>query len=354
MKRLVIDLGAIKDNIGAVKKRAESAVIIADLSCDAQGLGLVKTASLLRAEGITSFAVSEVEDAEKLRKNGFVDEVVLMLRSTVDIGEIERLCDCGAVLTIGSYDAGIAANSVAESRKNAIEAQVKVDSGIGHHGFRPSELDKMIKIFRHMPGIAASGIYTRFSGVRAGKPVVQKQLETFENVLVRLNENGIDTGMAHALDSYALFKYDMDRLDAVCVGSAIAGHTPGVDKEGLTKVGYIEADIDELYWLPAATVVGIGKGVKLKKSTKLAVVSVGWTNGIGLVPPPSAKRGIKAFLFGAERPNIKVGGKRVKTIGAIGATCMLLDLTEVECGVGDKVFIEADPRMIKGIPVEYR
>lgn len=354
MKRLVIDLGAVKENIGAVKKRAESAVIIADLSCDAQGLGLIKIASLLREEGITSFAVSEVEEAEKLRKNGFVDETILMLRSTVDISEIERLCDCGAILTIGSYDAGIAINSVAESRKTAVEAQVKVDSGIGQHGFIPTELDKMINIFHHMPGVAVSGIYTRFSGVKAGKALIQKQLATFENVLVRLNESGVDTGIAHALDSYALFKCDMDKLDAVCVGSAISGRTPGVDKNELTKVGYIEADIDELYWLPAATVVGIGKGVKLKKSTKLAVVSVGWTNGVGLVSQSAQRRGIKAFFAGAERPNIKAGGKKVKIVGEIGASCILLDLTEVECGVGDKVFIEADPRIIKGIPVEYR
>ena len=68
MKKLVVESAIVKENISAIKRKADSAVIIADLSCDAQGLGLLKTAALLRAEGISNFAVYEVEDAEKLRE----------------------------------------------------------------------------------------------------------------------------------------------------------------------------------------------------------------------------------------------------------------------------------------------
>ena len=356
MKKLVIDSAIVKENISAVKRRADSAAVIADLSCDAQGLGLLKAAALLRAEGISNFAVYEVEDGEKLRKNGFVDEHILMLRSTVDVGEIGRLVDNNIACTIGSYDAGIAANSVAVSRSTVIEVQIKVNSGIGQYGFLPSELDKMTNVFRQMPGLAVSGVYTRFSGPGAGRASVSRQLETFENVLLRLHESGIETGMAHALDSYALFKCDLDKLDAVCVGSAIAGRTPGVSQGEINRVGYIEADIDELDWLPAGSVVGAGKGVRLKKSTKVAVVSVGWYNGVGLAhtDPPRGLKGLKSIIRGTPAPVIRLGGKKLKLVGDIGANCILLDVTDVACGVGDKVSIDCDPRMIKGIPVEYR
>ena len=110
MKKLVVESAIVKENISVIKRKADSAVIIADLSCDAQGLGLLKTAALLRAEGISNFAVYEVEDAEKLRAGGFVDEHILMLRSTVDVDEIGRLAENNVTCTIGSNDAGIAAN----------------------------------------------------------------------------------------------------------------------------------------------------------------------------------------------------------------------------------------------------
>lgn len=353
MKKLVIESAVIKENISAIKRKADSAAIIADLSCDAQGLGLIKAATLLRAEGIRNFAVYEVEDAELLRRSGFVDEHILMLRSTVDEGEIGRLADSSVTCTVGSYDAGIAANSVAVSRGTVIEAQIKVNSGIGQYGFLPSELDKISKVFRQMPGLAVSGMYTRFSGPGAGKTAAAKQLETFENVLLKLHESGVETGIAHALDSYALFKCDLDKLDAVCVGSAIAGRTPGVGQNELSRVGYIEADIEEIDWLPAGSVVGAGKGVRLKKSAKVAIVSVGWYNGVGL-GSANQRRSLLRLIKGAARPVVKLGGKKLKLVGDIGANCILLDVTDVPCGVGDIVEIECDPRLVKGLPVEYR
>lgn len=353
MKKLVIESAIVKENISAIKRKADSAVIIADLSCDAQGLGLLKAAALLRAEGISNFAVYEAEDAKKLREGGFVDEHILMLRSTVDIDEIGLLADNNVACTVGSYDAGIAVNSVAVSRSTVIEVQIKVDCGLGQYGFLPTETDKITNVFRQMPGLAVSGMYTRFSGPEAGKAAAARQLESFEKVLLKLHENGIETGMAHALDSYGLFKCELDKLDAVCVGSAIAGRTPGVNSDELKPVGYIEAQIEEIDWLPAGSAVGAGKGVRLRKSTKVAVVAVGWYNGVGL-GEPGGRRSLKRFIKGEVKPTVKLEGKRLKLIGDIGANCLLLDVTDTACCVGDCVTIECLPKLVKGMPVEYR
>ncbi len=66
------------------------------------GAGIAEMAELLRAEGIGRFAVSEAEEAEALRKAGFVDEEILMLRSTTDREVLERLVDLNVVCTISS------------------------------------------------------------------------------------------------------------------------------------------------------------------------------------------------------------------------------------------------------------
>jgi len=353
VKKLVIESAVLKENISAIKRKADSAAVIADLSCDAQGLGLLKAAALLQAEGIRNFAVYEVEDAARLRGGGFVDEHILMLRSTVDVGEIGRLADCNAACTIGSYDAAIAVNSAAVSRGSVIEAQIKIDTGVGQYGFLPSETDKITTVFRQMPGLAISGVYTRFSGSGLSKAAAARQMESFEKVLLKLHESGIETGAAHALDSYALFKYEMDKLDAVCVGSAIAGRTKGVSKEELKPVGYVEASIEEIDWLPAGSVVGAGKGVRLRKSAKVAVVAVGWYNGIGL-GEPNGKFNFGNVLKGAAKPTVKLADKKLKIIGDIGANSILLDVTDTECCVGDCVSIECEPKLVKGIALEYR
>ena len=83
MRVLVIEKAAVKQNIRVVKRRAGGAAVYGVLSGDAGGAGIAEMAELLRAEGIGRFAVSEAEEAEALRKAGFVDEEILML---LDLG----------------------------------------------------------------------------------------------------------------------------------------------------------------------------------------------------------------------------------------------------------------------------
>ena len=69
MKTLVIEKRAIKQNLSAIKEKADGAELYGVLSGDAYGAGLVEMARLLRDEGVNRFAVSESSEAEQLRKD---------------------------------------------------------------------------------------------------------------------------------------------------------------------------------------------------------------------------------------------------------------------------------------------
>ena len=74
MRTLVIEKALVKQNIAVIKEKARGAVIYGMLSGDGGGVGTVPLAQLLRDEGITHFAVHEVEEARALREAGFVEE----------------------------------------------------------------------------------------------------------------------------------------------------------------------------------------------------------------------------------------------------------------------------------------
>ena len=139
MLQLVFDRAAIKHNIAAVKRRAGKSIIYAILTADGYGAGLVELATLLRDDGIGHFAVTDVADARKLRKAGFVEEEILMLRSTTDSNELNELLDLNVVCTVGSYETGVALNALAEQRSTIAVAHVLVDTGMGLGGFLPAE-----------------------------------------------------------------------------------------------------------------------------------------------------------------------------------------------------------------------
>ena len=100
MRKLVIEKSAVKNNLAVIKERAAGAAVYGVLTGDGGGAGAVRLAKLLRDEGIGRFAVSEIAEAEELRKAGFVDEEILMLRSTTDREELERLVDLNVVCTV--------------------------------------------------------------------------------------------------------------------------------------------------------------------------------------------------------------------------------------------------------------
>ena len=238
MRKLVIEKSAVKNNLSVIKEHAAGAVIYGVLTGDGGGAGIVPLAQLLRDEGIGRFAVCEVSEAEALRKAGFVDEEILMLRSTTDREELERLVDLNVVCTISSVDTGLALNALAENRSTVVEAHIQVDTGMGFGGFLVGEPEKILLAYRSLPNVALSGIYTQLHAARPGDPEAKRQLDQFHKVLDAVHAAGFETGLVHAAGSFALLHDATARLDGVRAGSAILGRCRRTKNDGLKTVGY--------------------------------------------------------------------------------------------------------------------
>lgn len=355
MKTLVIEKQAVKQNVSLVKEKAGSAVIYAVLSGDARGAGLAEMARLLRDEGIARFAVSEVKEAAKLREAGFVDEEILMLRSITDREELERLIDLKVVCTVGSYDTGVALNALAEARATVVEAHLQVDTGMGFGGFLSSEPDKILSMYRYLPNVAISGVYTQIHGRRNGERTAQAQIDEFQRVIGLVHEAGFETGLVHAAGSYALLHYGFSILDGVRVGSAFLGRGLRRKDDGLFRVGYGEAELCDVRWLPKGHSVGNEVPTMLKKPTRVAVLPVGYQNGYGVSwqragGPVSALR----RWWRDRHRTVRIGGQLTRVIGCVGAMETVIDVTDLKCAAGDLAVFELDPLYARGFRREYR
>ena len=244
MKTLVIEREAVKNNIGVIKERAGEAVIYAVLTGDGQGAGLVELARLLREEGIGRFAVSEPAEAAALRRAGFVEEEILMLRPTVDRAELEQLIDLNVVCTVGSADTGMALNGAAEARSTVVEAHIQIDTGMGFGGFLADEPEKILSVYRNLPNVAVSGICTQLHARKKGGEDLAARLGQFHRVVEAIRAAGFETGVVHAAGSYALLHCADARLDGVRAGSALLGRCRRVHGDGLYRVGYGEVGIE--------------------------------------------------------------------------------------------------------------
>lgn len=350
MNTLVIEKSALKQNVNRIKELSGSAYIYANLSGDGMGLGAATLAQFLRDEGIRRFAVDAVESAQALRKAGLVDEEILMLRSLTDRAALEQLADLNVVCSVGSLEAGMALNAVAENRATVVEAHLEIDSGMGFGGFPAEETEKIVSVVRNLPNVAFSGVYTQLSSSRA----LSAQLELFCSAVEALRAAGCETGLVHAAGSFALLRSDLSHLDAVRAGSALLGRCARVRGDGLSLVGYGQAAVESIRWLPAGHTVGNELRKTLRKPTRAAVIPVGYQNGFGLERAPSGLRAALRALLHRRRYTIRVNGHRARVLGSIGESQTLVNVTGLKCAEGDPATFEVDPLFARGFRREFR
>ena len=355
MRKLVIEKAALKHNLSIIKQRAKGASIYAVLTGDGAGVGIVELARVLRDEGIGRFAVSEVQEAAALRDAGFVDEEILMLRATTDREELERLVDLGCVCTVSSVDTGMALNALAENRSTVAEAHIQVDTGMGFGGFLVSEPEKILLAYRSLPNVALSGIYTQLHAASANDPETQQQLKQFQSVLDTIHEQGFETGIIHAAGSFSLLHNEETLFDAVRAGSAMLGRCRRTRDDKLKTVGYGEVPVSEVRWLPKGHTIGADKPLVLKKPTRIAVLPVGYENGLGI--SASRETGFWALLRRwrkEKKRTVTIGGQKVRVLGRIGATETILNVTNLKCSAGDTASFDIDPLFARGFVREFR
>ena len=354
MKNLVIDLRVVRNNLRTIKERADGVQIYADLSANACGMGLLPIAKFLRDEGIRYFVVSDPCDAKILRQNGFTKEHLMMLRSTADPNEISELLSLGVVCTAGSYDAAVAINGIAESRGVTANIQVKIDTGLGRYGFQPTELDKVAAIYKYMSSLKVIGTFTTFASSWRNKKLTYLQLEKFNSVLDRLIDMGLEPGVAHACDSAALFKYRIELMDAVRVDTALSGRIPGKKSfAGLSRVGHIEAGIEEVVWHPKGHTIGSERGFVTKAPTKIAILSVGYYHGFGVDRYLVERSLFEISRFRRKKSFVRINGQKAQILGSVGLLHTMVNVTSIDCTVGDIAILDVDPVNVKGLPIEY-
>ena len=356
MKTLVLEKKALKHNLAVVREKAGPAAIYGVLTGDGGGAGTVELARLLREEGIGRFAVNELSDAKALRKAGLVEEEILMLRASTDRAELNGLMDLNVVCTIGSVESALALDSAAKDRSTVAEAHIQVDTGLGFGGFLAEEPEKIVNVYRNLTNVAISGIFTQIHSVHAGGRDANPELRAFEAVLEAVRQAKFETGTVHAAGSYALLHDEFARMDAVRAGSVVLGRCRRRRGDNLVRVGYGEASIQETRWLPKGHTVGSGGSLlHLRRPTRIAVVPVGYQNGLGV--SRLRETGFWAMVrrwWRSRRMTMRVAGQKAPVLGGIGAVETLLDITDLKCSAGDTVQFDIDPLYAKGMTREYR
>ena len=372
MKSLVINREDLKHNIRKIKEIAKDTgrldnhkpiKIIAVVKGNGYGLGLIPYSKFLIDNGIDFLAVSTVEEAVKLREAG-LQARILMLSSTAIKKEIELLVENDIIITIGSKEALDVAEIVAKEKNKQVKAHLKIDTGFGRYGFIYSKKQEMLEALKNIKNVQIEGTFSHFSLAFYEKnEYSEEQFKRFMDVIEFLKENNIETGMLHICNSSAFLKFKQMRLNAVRVGSAFLGRLAIPNIYGLKKIAYLKSNVAEIKELPEKYNVGYSNSFTTKKSTKIALVPVGYADGYNVREQRDMFRKIDRLRYIVRdikdafkdkslyvnilcKDNQEKQYKRCKVLGRIGMYHISVDVTGKDVQVGSEVKLDVSPMFV--------
>ncbi|MCC8073910.1 MAG: alanine racemase [Clostridiales bacterium] len=358
MSRYVIDKSKLVENIEFLKNKA-GVPLIAVVKGNGYGFGINEFTSVLKENGIKTFAVTEVDDVPILREILDDDNDILVMRSSCIEAEAKIIAENACIATIGSLESAEVMNKVSGDLNVKTKCHLKIDTGMGRYGFMPSQINDALKCY-DFENLNFTGAYTHFSSAFHDSELTKAQLTLFKDTMSQIEKAGKNIGTLHASNSPALLNVDGVCLDAVRIGSAFTGRVITRGKNPLNRLGSLEAEVIETKTVPKGYSIGYNGQYTTKRETKIAIVPIGHYDGFGLTKEKeiadfhSVLSQLKKYLQ-KNQMYVKINGRMYSVIGEIGLSHTALDITGSDVKIGDTASVDISPLMVNPrIPRIYK
>lgn len=327
--RIEIDLDKIEKNIEAIRAHIpESTKIIAIVKSNAYSMGDVEIVRHLTEIGISNFAVAATSEGIRIRRE-FKDVEILVLGYTPEY-LYESSIRNNLTFTVYSYDAAKKMDEVSKKIGMTTNIHIKIDTGMNRLGFKPTnESLTEIENISKLSNINITGIFSHFADSEANPEFTKIQFSKFIEFTERLEAKGIEFGIKHINNTGGVFSYPEYSLNAVRPGIAIYGTHDGDIEEalnfGLEFIASIKSEVAHVKMIQKGEGVSYGLVFKAEKPTEVATIPIGYSDG--LLRTMSGKI------------DVLIKGKRCRQIGVICMDQLMVDVTGIECEVGDEVVL---------------
>ncbi|MFZ1388241.1 MAG: alanine racemase [Thiolinea sp.] len=316
--RAVIDLNAIRHNYRLAKSLAAHSKALAIIKANAYGHGAVKVAQSLAAE-VDGFGVACIEEALELRDSG-VKLPILLLEGCFTPDELV-IADRESLSLVVHNQQQLDYLLVAKP-KNKFKIFLKVDTGMHRLGFAPSEVKALWFALQKCAHIESVTLMTHFARAdELDSDYTLQQLQRFKDAVAGLNA-------PYCLaNSPAILGWPATHYDWVRPGLMLYGASPfnqdNAAAQQLRPAMCLESALIGIRQLAAGEPIGYGGRFRCEQPTTVGVVAIGYADGY----PRHAIDGTP----------IAVNGIRTRVIGRVSMDMMTIDLTGIDCQLGDRV-----------------
>jgi alanine racemase len=326
---LVVDLDAIGANTAALRERV-GRPLMAVVKADGYGHGLVPSARAALAGGADALGVAVIDEALALRAAGVTAPVLAWLNAPGEDFAAALAADVEVSVNATWGVAEVVAAARATGRTARLH--LKVDTGLSRGGATPDEWPAVVAAAARAQAdgdVQVVGLWSHLAYADAPThPTIGRQKAVFDEAVTVARDAGLRDARRHLANSAATVALPETWYDLVRPGIAIYGLDPlGGDPAayGLRPAMTAEARVMLTKRVPAGSGVSYGHTYETTAETTLAVVPVGYADGI----PRAASNRAPVLAGGAQRP-------------IAGRVCMdqfVLDVGDAPVRAGDRVVL---------------
>jgi alanine racemase len=297
--KIIVALDRIGHNFHKIIKKIVSpnTKTIAMVKANAYGHGISEVARYLEKEGIDYLGVFSVSEACQIRKIEVQSPILVF--GIPHHSSFQLLSELNITLVVSSPDELKEICEWTSCNKKKLTIHLKVDTGMSRLGFFPDMVQMAIKsTLRNQPYIIIEGLCTHFAESSAPeKSFTLMQGEIFEHLLKTLQADGIQIPLIHAANSGAILHYPQFHFSAVRPGILLYGISPDETQiPDLKPALSIESYVGSIKNIPAGSYVSYGRTYRCSRPTTIAVIPLGYADGLPLGLSNRGKVIINNFL----------------------------------------------------------
>ena len=317
--QLSIDLGAVAANFQRLDQQTPRAEVAAVVKADAYGLGLTQIAPALSAAGCRTFYVAEVGEAAALRTvldSAEPDQrpsAVICVLAGAQAGTVDDLLAANAVPVL--LDPGQLQRWSAASDTEPLPCALHLDTGMARTGFDQRGIEWLREQPAELAGVSITTVLSHLAC--ADEPeheINRQQLERFFSLRQHFPLGNASlansAGIALGVDYHA---------DQVRPGLGLYGVEPTPTRPlGVMPVVTLRAPVVQVRTVDAGDTVGYGASHQMAQAGQLAVLGVGYGDG---VPRSLSNSG-----------EVSISGQRAPIVGRVSMDLTVVDISRLPAG----------------------
>lgn len=336
-----IDSSALEHNVDEIKKLVKPSKLAVAVKANAYGHGIVPISKRLQAMGVDMLCVATAEEALLLRRNEITAPIFLLCEPPRDaIGPCYLNDITFCVYTIDTINT-IAAFA---NKDRPAHVHLQVDTGMNRVGVHPNEALTFARHISKHDSLNFEGVFTHFATAdEPTHPGTSLQLEKFERVLDDIEMAGLTPTLIHAANSAAALRIPSSRFSMVRMGISVYGVYPEprcADIIDLRLVLSLTTSIMFLKTIQPGETVSYGARFEAERETRIATLPIGYGDG---VPMNLGLSGGSVIIFGVRCP----------IVGRVTMDQMMVDVTNLSVGIGDKVTLLGTEGNVTISPTEW-